>query len=58
MSKLNVNGEYELTECGNRFLLSQTKIENAGVDEHVLIFCSDVGLKVLAESKRWHSDGT
>ena len=58
VSELRVNGEYELTECGKRFLLSHTKVANAGNDEHVLIFCSDPGLKVLSESKRWHSDGT
>ena len=23
-----------------------------------MIFCSDVGLKILSESNRWHSDGT
>ena len=50
--------DYNLTEVGNRFLLSQTKVKNGSNDERVLIFCSDVGLKVLAESKRWHVDGT
>ncbi len=58
VSELNEEGDYGLIECGNRFLLSQTKIRNGGYDEHVLIFCADVGLKILAESKRWHCDGT
>jgi hypothetical protein len=58
VSELKINDEYMLTEVGNRFLLSQTKIKNGSNDEHVLIFCSDVGLKILAESKRWHADGT
>ena len=58
VSELSIDGDFKLTECGNRFLLTQTKINNNGKDEHVLIFCSDIGLKVLAESKRWHSDGT
>ena len=57
VSELTIDGDYKLTEVGNRFLLSQTKIKNGSNDEHVLIFCSDVGLKVLAESKRWHADG-
>lgn len=31
----------------------QTIVTNTGIDENVVIFCSDVALKVLAESKRW-----
>jgi hypothetical protein len=43
-----------LTSAGHRFLLTHLKTGN----ENVLIFCSDIQLRILANSKRWHSDGT
>jgi hypothetical protein len=55
VSELNIDGDYKLTEVGKR---TQAKVKNGSNDEHVLMFCSDVGLKVLAESKRWHADST
>lgn len=50
-----IEDEWALTETASRrFLLHHTKDEESSM----VIFCSDIGLKILSLSKRWHSDGT
>lgn len=44
-----------MTEIGDqRFLLKHYK----DTECNMLVFCSDVGLKILSKAKKWHSDGT
>jgi hypothetical protein len=54
LDELFINGDYSLTELGERFLLKDIK----NSDERIIIFASNNGLKTLARSQRWHSDGT
>ena len=66
IDELKIFGQFLVTETGLRFFLSHTKEKNKVLRnkkrveemEHTLTFVSDVGLQVLAASKRWHSDGT
>ncbi len=41
------------TKYGEPFLIHDNKKKN-----RILVFASPIGLKILSESKRWHSDGT
>lgn len=50
IDKVVIEGEWSLTELGNRYLLSHSK--------NATVFCTDVGLRILSLSRRWHSDGT
>ena len=47
---IKLEGKWSMTEDSKRFLLYQSS--------EMIIFCSDAGLSLLAESKRWQSDGT
>ena len=57
---LILEGDYLMTEAGQRFLLSHATHRNTRQknDETSVIYCSDIGLSILASSKWWFSDGT
>ena len=46
--------KYKHLESGERFLLSAAKLG----DGVVLVYMSDFGRRILAESKQWCMDGT
>jgi hypothetical protein len=47
---VKIEGEWTLCEDGSRFLLKH--------EDDILIFCSDNGIRVLVEARRWQADGT
>jgi hypothetical protein len=55
VNDLQMLGDFLLTETGLRFHLSHSQVMNKEM-EHSLIFCSYIGLTILASSERWHCD--
>jgi hypothetical protein len=54
LDDLQITGEFAETIDHKRFLLANKTLANG----HLVIFCTDIGLKILSESKRWQTDGT
>ena len=54
LEEIKIEGEWSLTSNKERFLISSAGSSN----DKAIVFCSQVGLKILSVSKRWHADGT
>ena len=55
INDISLTDDWTKCQSGGRFLLNHIKDDANG---HLIIFCSDTGLEVLAAASRWHSDGT
>ncbi len=54
LTNLLLDGEHTVTSAGKEFL----KFDNHSRTDRIILFSCDESLKILAESKQWHIDGT
>jgi hypothetical protein len=58
IENINIVDEWKLCVDGKRFLAYHQKLSNDDDRPAMIIFVSDIGIKILSKSKRWHADGT
>ena len=58
IDQIEIIDEWKLCVDGKRFLAYHQKLSNDKEKPPMLIFASDIGIKILSKSSKWNGDGT